>query len=448
MSRWKTDRRLTDRFDLLYIYNTNKQFHTDIEGKGFFSLKKVIAVVLVLALLTACCAALAEETGKTEKINFFLPATVAELELDELPVNDFPTIKTKKVRQITTITVNGKLDKLSANWMGYGETSEEVALTDGVGQISAEGHKYSVGTQWIPGGQTEWVDSYNYGGYGETFADGEAALTEMYNALFKTGAGAFINDDPMQGYVVVRYGMSYYEKDGKTYTVIPFYWEQVSAVYETYAEAENAAPTLVTPYETKEYSAVYDAEVVTYEDFVIDQIGGFANLYKRLYSNGWPNRAYTLETGEYAVDYTRAGAINYAKRTMENTDLFRTGIEGAKSTINWRVDEKKNRYVPLIMSVSVTYPEGSRIAGITASYRSNGKVYRYTVKYNADENKSYMLTYSAGNRLCAASYQEGETVIAKHSKGGKWVNPKNGMYIRTLEAVDGDLLTAAVRVTE
>ena len=94
---------MTDGFDLLYIGSTNKQFHTDAKRKGFFSLKKLISVILVLAILSACCAAFAE----TEKISFFLPSTVAELGLDELPVNDFPTVKTKKVRQITTIPVDG-----------------------------------------------------------------------------------------------------------------------------------------------------------------------------------------------------------------------------------------------------------------------------------------------------------------------------------------------------
>ena len=411
-------------------------------------MKKLVSVILILALASACCAAFAEEAAGTEKISFFLPDTVAEMGLNELPVNDFPTMKTKKVHQITTITVNGELDKLSANWMGYGETSEEVVLTDGVGQISHEGHKYSVGTQWIPGAQAEWIDSYNYGGYGETFADGEAALTEMYDAVFKTGSGAVIQDEPMQGYAVTQFGATYYEKNGKMIYLVPFYFKRVSAIYQTYDEANDIAPSLVTPSRTSEYNATYDADVVTFVDYYIEQVGGYANLYKRHYSNGWPNRAYTLTTGEYDVDYTRAGVINYAKRTMENTDLFRTGIEGAKSTVNWAVNVKKNQYVPVIMSVSATYPEGSRIAGITVSYRSNGKVYRYTVKYNAGENRTYTVTYTAGGKLCGATCQEGDTVIAKHSMGDKWVNPSNGMYVYFLESVNGDLLTGAVRVTE
>ena len=411
-------------------------------------MKKLVSVILILALASACCAAFAEEAAGSEKISFFLPDTVAELGLDELPVNDFPTMKTKKIHQITTITVNGELDKLSANWMGYGETSEEVVLTDGVGQISGEGHKYSVGTQWIPGAKTEWIDSYNYGAYDETFADGEAALTEMYDAVFKTGAGAVIKDEPMQGYAVTKFGATYYEKNGKIIYLVPFYFKRVSAIYQTYDEANDIAPTLVTLSRTSEYNATYGADVVTFVDYYIEQVGGYANLYKRSYSNGWPNRAYTLTTGEYDVDYTRAGVINYAKRTMENTDLFRTGIEGAKSTVYWTVNVKKNQYVPAVMSVSATYPEGSRIAGITASYRSNGKVYRYTVKYNAGENRTYTVTYTAGGKLCGATCQEGETVIAKHSMGDKWVNPSNGMYVYFLESVNGDLLTGAVRVTE
>ena len=70
-------------------------------------MKKLISLILALALLGTCCAALAEGETEIKKIQFFLPATVDGLQLDPLPVDDFPTMKTKRERQITTVTVNG-----------------------------------------------------------------------------------------------------------------------------------------------------------------------------------------------------------------------------------------------------------------------------------------------------------------------------------------------------
>ncbi len=434
---------MTDSFDLLYIGSTNKQFHTDAKRKGFFSLKKLISVILVLAILSVCCAAFAE----TEKISFFLPSTVAELGLDELPVNDFPTVKTKKVRQITTITVDGKADKLSANWMGYGETSEEVTLTDGVGQISSEGHKYSVGTHWIKETSYEWLDSYDYYAKDETFAEAQAALKAEHEAAFKTGAGAVIEDSPMEGFSIIHYRNVYYIKNGE-YNYIDNSYEVVGGKYATYEEANAVARSMYGDGSiSSEYSAKYGATVYTEIGYWIERFGGYADLYKRQYSNGWPNRAYTLNTGEYAVDYTRAGVINYASRTMQNTDLFRTGIEGATSTVNWRVDMKKNQYVPVVTGVSVVYPEGSPVSSISVSYRGNGKIYRYTEKFCAGEDKSYTATYSSKDKLCGATYLVGDAVIAKHSARDKWVNIRTKLFENNLESVDGELFRSIVRVT-
>ena len=409
-------------------------------------MKKLISVILAFAMLSVCCAVFAEEAAETKQVEFFLPATVAELELDELPVNDFPTIKTKRVHQITTVTVNGDLDRLTANWMGYGESPEEITMTDGVGQFSSEGHKYSVGTHWIKGGSYEWLDWYDYYGNDETFADAEAALRAEHQAEFKTGAGAEIKDTPWEGFAVFHYRFSSYLGADGEYVELENIFEQIGGIYDTYEAAQAAADALGESTSTSEYSEEYGATVDTYEGYWVERFGGYADLYKRHYSKGWPNRAYTLYTGEYAVDYTRAGVINYAQRTMENTDLFKTGIEGAKSIINWEVPVRKGAYVPRVTGVSVIYPEDSQISSITVSYRSNGKVYRYTVKYNAGEDKSYTTSFTAKDKLAGATYLVGDVIIAKHSMKDTWVNIKTGMYEHFLESADGELLTSAVRV--
>ena len=87
--------------------------------KGVITVKKLISVILALVLLSACCVSLAEGAAETTgPIQFFLPAELAMLNIDELPVNDFPLVRTKRVHEITTITVNGEVDRMTANWMG------------------------------------------------------------------------------------------------------------------------------------------------------------------------------------------------------------------------------------------------------------------------------------------------------------------------------------------
>lgn len=410
-------------------------------------MKKLISFILILALAAACGVSTAEEAAQNGRIEFFLPATSAELGLDELPLDDFPAIKTKKVRQITTITVTGDLDKLYANWMGYGESPEEVTLTDGVGQISAEGHKYSVGTMYTTGSSYEVVGVYDYYEEGETFAEAEAALMAEYTAAAR--AGGYVTDLPMEGFAVVRYRWVYYIKDGESHT-IDLYTETVGGLYQTREEAGAAGRALMGDGSIwSRYSAEYGAEVYTEEGYWVSRKGGYALMTQRKwnYSNGWPNRAYTVKTGEYSVDYTRAGETNYASRTMEGTDLFRTGIQGATSTVNWEIQHRKSGVRTAVTGVSAVYPEGSPISSISVSYQY-GKVYRYTVKFNAGDNKSYTATYSSKDRLVGANYLASDVIVAKHSRGDTWVNLETKLYEHGLESAYGPLFSSAVRVTE
>ena len=431
---------------MYYSIHTNKQRHPT-DGKGSLQMKKLISFILVIALAAACGVSLAEGTAQDGKIEFFLPATVAELGLDELPLDDFPAIKTKKVHQITTITVTGELDKLYANWMGYGEVPEEVTLTDGIGQISAEGHKYSVGTRYTTGTYTNYVDMYDYYDEDETFAEAETALIAEHAAEAKDGG--YVEDIPMEGFAVVRYHWVYYIKDG-VICDIELTTEQVGALYQTYEEANAAGKALMGDGSIwSRYSSEYGAEVYTSEGFWVKRIGGFALMFQRKwnYSNGWPNRAYTVKKGEYSVDYTRGGETNYASRTMEGTDLFRTGIQGATSTVNWEIHHRKSGVKTVVTSVTAVYPEGSPISSISVSYQY-GKVYRYTVKHNAGDGKSYTATYSSKDRLVGANYLAGDVIVAKHSRGDTWVNLETKLYEHGLESANGPLFSSAVRVTE
>jgi len=46
------------------------------------------------------------------------------------------------------VRVKGDVDTVYANWLGYGESKEEVALENGLGYVETEGHKYQLGAKW------------------------------------------------------------------------------------------------------------------------------------------------------------------------------------------------------------------------------------------------------------------------------------------------------------
>ena len=410
-------------------------------------MKKLISVIIALALLAVCCTAFADDAAETaetkEKIQFFVPATLAEYGLEDLPLDQFPTIKTKRVSKITTITVTGKPDKLYANWMGYGESPEEVILKDGVGKISSEGHKYSVGTHYVTGSPAKYIDERWYAMDEVPQAEAEADLKAAHAK--EVDSGAYIVNEPLEGYFVYYMRDSWYEKDGWAYSV-DYDYKEFPTIYKTKSEAQAAAQSMGGNKYTEVYSAEYGTTVYTWEGYGVWSYGGYSLLMKGgfKYSNGWPNRAYTVKQGEYSVDYTRGGETNYASRIMDS-DLFETGIEGAKSTINWEIYHKKNGPKTIVTGISTSYPKGSPIGSISVSFK-NDKVYRYTVTYNMNEHESYICTYTAKDKFCGATYTRDGMTIAKSSAKNKWVNCKTKLFEHFLEPLDGDMFRKPARV--
>ncbi len=405
-------------------------------------MRKLLALFLVLVLILMSCTALADD-----RTTFWIPENLFDVEIEELPTDTFPVVRTKTADGVISVAVIGETDKLYANWMGYGEEKEEVILDHGVGTVSQDGHKYQLGASYVNYSWKDWIDSYSYHWDGKTLEDAEHYFEEKYADAI--AAGARIQDEPFKGYYVFYTYDRYYftEKGGQTeyHQIGDYEFKKIGDYFQSYEEAEKAAKELGGMSYTEEESAEYKTTVYTSTGYGVTEDGGYAWLYttQNAISHGWPNRAYTLLTGEYAIDYTRAGVPVYATRTTEGKDFFETGIEGAKSYVNWEIGKKKNR----VLSYKTEYPEGSDIASIYVSFPTNGRFYHYTITYRAGEDKTYVAIYSAKDELIKARYKVGDQVIAQNSSAVKWINCETHREEHDLEPLRGELLGHPAHIT-
>ena len=401
-------------------------------------MKKLLSILLILALVLACGVSLAEE-GKA-RTSFWIPKKLAEIEVEALPVSEFPVVKTKTAKGKITVTVSPEPDALAANWMGYGEEPEQVTLENGVGVISQEGHKYQLGAGYVNDWWKDWITGLDYVEDDEASSFEEAAAYFKKNYAEEIADGALMENEPFRGFFVYYIHTAYYftgeDDDLEIHELGKSVNEIVSDAYGTRAEAkaevQKLGPVTFIQEETEEYGTVYITD-----GYGVYREGGYAWLYNVEYghSRGKPNRAYTLTTGEYAVDYTRAGVPNYAARTMEGKDFFETGVAGAKSVVKWEIGKKKNK----ILSIQTLYPEGNDIASIRLDYPTSGNWYHYTVTYNAGEGEQYVVTYSAKDEMIKAYYQKDGKTVAANSSATKWINCETHHEEHNLAPLDGAL---------
>ena len=403
-------------------------------------MKRILSIALAVIIALACFSAAAEEAKTRTK--FWIPEKLAEIEVDELPVSEFPLVKTKTANGWINVSVTPEPDALFANWMGYGEEPEKVELKDGTGKISQEGHHYQLGAKYDNSWWKNWIDAVDYVEEDEASSYEEAVAYFRKAYAQEIADGALIDNEPFLGFYVYYFHMSYYitgEGDNiEVHEIGSTVMEKASDYFPTLAEAEALAEEMGTIEVKEEESAEYKTTVYTLEGHNTNRAGGYAWLYTVEYghSRGKPNRAYTLMTGEYAVDYTRAGVPNYASRTTKGKDFFETGIEGATSVVNWEIGKKKNR----ILSISTVYPEGSELASIRLDYPRSGNFYHYTVTYNAGEGEQYVATYSAKDQLIKAYYIKDGKTVAANSSATKWINCETNREEHFLEPLNGELL--------
>ncbi len=410
-------------------------------------MKKLLSILLILALVLACGVSLAEE-GKA-RTSFWIPKKLAEIEVEPLPVSEFPVVKTKTANGKITVTVSPEPDGLLANWMGYGEEPEEVKLENGVGVISQEGHKYQLGAAYDNTWWKDWLKGIDYVEDDEASSWEEAVAYFNKNYAEEIADGAQIENEPFRGFYVYYVHHVYVIKgEGDKAEIIEIgdgVQKQVTDYFATKAEAKAVVEELGEVTFTEEEDKVYGT-VYVLDGHNWNRDGGYAWLYNVEYghSRGKPNRAYTLATGEYAVDYTRAGVPNYASRTTEGKDFFETGVEGATSVVKWEIGKKKNR----ILSIQTIYPAGNDIASIRLDYPKSGNYYHYTVTYNAGEGEQYVATYSAKDQLIKAYYQKDGKTVAANSSATKWINCETNHEEHFLEPLDGALLGRPAHRTE
>ena len=401
-------------------------------------MKKILSLLLALALVLACGVSLAEE-GKT-RTSFWIPKNLAEIEVEDLPLGEFPVVKTKTANGKITVTVSPEPDALAANWMGYGEKPEQVAMENGVGVISQEGHKYQLGAAYNKSWKKNWIAGVDYVEEDEASSYDEAVAYFRKNYAEEIADGAMTENEPFYGfYVYFIHNEFYFTGEGENIEVHEIgtpVQKQVTDFFATRPEAETVMEELgevtFTEVPSEQYGTVY-----VLDGHNVNRKGGYAWLYSIEYghSRGKPNRAYTLTTGEYAVDYTRAGVPNFAARTMKGKDFFETGLDGAVSVVKWEIGKKKNH----IRSIQTTYPEGNDIASIRLDYPRSGNYYHYTVTYNAGEGEQYIVTYSAKDEMIKAYFQKDGKTVAANSSATKWINRETNREEHTLEPLDGAL---------
>ena len=293
-------------------------------------------------------------------------------ELGELPV-----IRTKQIDKTITVTVDGPVDYLLANWQGYMEQPEEIELIDGVGTVDASGHRYQLGARW--NNHVHYVTVENFFRF-EDVSDDE--LREYFDTLVEYGDARVAGADPME--IIVKH-------------LIPEY--RIRRTIETYdAEADTITNDAVI-LETLPVNLVSDEELQkmiaelpedTHEGFAD---GSYTNTWyaisesacktlgysEGMDSDGSPDRAYLGTSGNYILAWGRSGKLKTATKVVSDLDCFCTGISGATSYIVW--DNTRDDSPTYISDVVTYYPEGSDIASINAEYTCQGVLKRVTATY-------------------------------------------------------------------
>ena len=308
-------------------------------------------------------------------------------ELDELPV-----IRTKQIETTITVTVDGPVDYLLANWQGYLEQPEEIELIDGVGTVETKGHRYQLGARW--NNHVHYVTVENFFRY-EDVSDDE--LREYFDALVAYGDARVAGAHPME--IIVKH-------------LIPEY--RIRRTIETYNAETNTFTKDAAVLEALPVSLVSDEELQkmiaelpddTHED---SADGGYTDTwhaisesaYKSLgysegmNSDGSPDRAYLGTSGSYILAWGRSGKLKTATKAVSDLDCFGTGISGATSYIVW--DNSRDDSPAYISDVVTYYPEGSDIASINAEYTCQGFLKKVTATYT-DGRRETRNANRAGN---------------------------------------------------
>ena len=442
------------------------------------NLSRILALALVVtSLLSLTAGAFADGT------KVVIPNRISRLE-PQLPEREAsPTVRTKTKNGEIMVRVNGEADAVYANWLGYGESKEEVALENGLGYVETEGHKYQLGAKWsnkvvrsyfaydhssgewvpvnyegtVTVGKTEmklvsptkakeshvpadmtygnywaWVKDYINtdkveAGDEDELADAEAALAKA-EELQQNIVAAGLPSQPKEagansnstGLTAATQKMYTQEIDGVTYLVSGLFDENGLLIAENSFGADLQ----------KGNSGLSEGWVgmVPFYQFMEQNTGKD--------SSGAPNYAWIVESGSWTNTYTRAGKLVKVVKNEENTDYFKTGLAGSTGKVTWQFRKTAGGTTWYVANVVENYAEGD-IAKAEADYNVKGELVRYYITYRTGENENYEIQYGTDNKPAYGWYEgkdfEGNDIKAETASNKKWVDVASGKLTDMVE---------------
>lgn len=355
-------------------------------------MKKWLAIIVAVMMAMTAFTALAEGEEATPT----LPKTIEEFgDLATVSLDDFATMTTKTKDGETTVTLSKAVDSLQANWMGEGEEPEDMTVGDDLtATVTVSGRKQQLGTSESGGWQAGdyyfiWEDDhdyyYSYNDDPETVAAGIKAVYDyMKSGEFEKTEEAteFLEEHPnakadvlerkpdarVQAYAEVEYTWTD-EETGETYTYTD--WDVIDSV------VLDASAT------DEELQAAYDEMAAKYADDSNVNVDSWRNsgyAWGRLIETlnegllGAPNHAFVAKQAGCTVIYGRDGKVMQVSKDIENADFFGVGTGTAhllyqKTNAGWR-----------LASVTMEYPEGSKVSAIRADYNGNGELCGSAIK--------------------------------------------------------------------
>lgn len=405
-------------------------------------MKKFVSCILVFMLLTFMFGAYADDT------TVVVPNKFTRLE-PQLPVlEEQPHVRTKTADGVIKVRVDSEPDVVYANWLGYGESKEEVALENGFGAVELEGHKYQLGAKWnnklyrsyFAFDGSDWVPVEYHGavivGTTEMKLIGDATpiddLTynkawvwiydkanvdmESIESITNPGESTEFIDVLVAGYPdktgvtegkEIITGDSVDISDGKYQNT---YWND--SIYSV--DGNLIADNVVA------YDKDYNISVATGWTYMVPWYQFNETVTGRA-SKGAPNYAWIVEKGPWTDTYTRAGKLVVVEKDEENTDYFKTGLAGAAGTVIWQLNSD-NWYVS---SIAETYPDGD-IAKVEAVYNAAGALVRYFITYRTGESETYRIKYTPDNKPAYGWYTgvdiTGTKIRAFTASSKKWAD--------------------------
>ncbi|MBR3741400.1 MAG: hypothetical protein IKN04_13270 [Clostridia bacterium] len=342
-------------------------------------MKKLVSLILVLAMVLACSVAMAEAPTRKGSANDF----------EDVPEFFEPIgMKTKRGGDTVTVTLDGEVDSLEVLWYGVGEEFEELEVVDGVAKYNAAGHRYQPGMHGeamnlTRGTETKLDVILNTLVLGVPYTD---TLGQQIN-------GSLINNGT---YIARAYNGVLpniditntetpdlpvaYENDA-LYLVLEEYDDLGNIVdakpVTSYAVARDIIEEVLTPDDQYRYIDNYDWRVTgNFDDpetgyfrtgggrmwywtleKVIDYNGAVAFKVIQPWAVKVDGAAYKVVIGDVSIYYDRAGKWMYEEIEVADADPFGTGESGtAVYTYSKMVARSNERYY--LSKVSCTFEEG------------------------------------------------------------------------------------------